>query len=142
MTIGTFLGELVKSLFKRPVTERYPFDRKPTPERLRGKLYYDPNKCAGCQLCVRDCPSQAIELVTIDKENKRFVMIYHMNRCTFCDQCVQSCRFDCLDLSSEEWELASLDEQPLTVYYGKEEDIRFLLEKEADAGTGENPCES
>lgn len=139
MTIGAMLGDIVKSLFKKPATERYPFERKPGPERLRGKLIWDPEKCSGCQLCVKDCPANALELITVDKANKRFVMRYHMDRCTFCDQCVISCRFNCLELSSEEWELAALGQKELVVEYGREEDIQFLLDKAAQPDAGE-PC--
>ncbi len=135
MKIGSMLGDIVSSLFKKPVTEKYPFERYPAPESLRGKLHWDPEKCTGCQLCVRDCPSDAIELITLDKVNKRFVMRYDIDRCTFCNQCVMSCRFNCLDLSDEEWELASLTKEPFTVYYGKDEDVQFLLERASQSGS-------
>ena len=131
MKIGAMLGDIATSLFKKPVTENYPFQKKAAPENLRGKLTYDPAKCSGCMLCIKDCPANAIELITIDKAAKRFVMKYHMDKCTFCDQCVVNCRFKCLDLSAEDWELASLTQEPLTVYYGRDEDIQFLLEKAA-----------
>lgn len=127
MKIGAMLGDIFRSLFKQPVTERYPFEKKPAPERLRGQLAWNPEKCTGCQLCVKDCPSDAIELITIDKVNKRFVMRYHIDRCTYCSQCVENCRFKCLDMSSEEWELASVKKEPFTVYYGKDEDIEAFL---------------
>lgn len=142
MKIGAMLGNIVTSLFKEPVTEKYPFERKPSPENLRGKLSWDPTKCTGCMLCIKDCPANAIELITIDKANKRFVMKYHMDRCTFCDQCVVNCRSKCLNLSSEDWELASLTQEPLTIYYGRDEDIQFLLEKAAQPDAEpETPCE-
>ena len=131
MTIGAMLGDILESLFKKPVTERYPFERKPTPERLRGKLYWEPEKCSGCQLCVKDCPADAIELIVLDKVAKRFVMRYNPDRCTFCGQCVENCRFDCLGLSSEEWELAALNRDAFEVFYGKEEDIETLLAQTA-----------
>ena len=83
-------------------------------------------------LCVKDCPSDAIELITIDKVAKKFVMRYHADRCTYCAQCVLSCRFKCLEMSSEDWELASANKQPFEVYYGREEDVAFLLEKRPD----------
>ncbi len=120
MKIGAMLGDVGRSLFKRPVTEKYPFERKPTPERLRGKLHYDASKCTGCQMCVRDCPSKAIEIIVLDKAKKRYAMKYSVDRCIFCGQCVQSCRFGCLDLSSEDWELASGVKEPFTVHYGME----------------------
>lgn len=141
MKIGSMLSDIVTSLFKKPVTEMYPFEKKPNPEGLRGKLVWDASKCTGCALCVKDCPANAIELITIDKASKRFVMKYHMDRCTFCNQCVVNCRFKCLALSNEEWELAPLSHEPLTVYYGRDEDVRFLLEKSAQPGAeSEVPC--
>ncbi|MCE1252926.1 MAG: 4Fe-4S binding protein [Anaerolineae bacterium] len=141
MKLMSMLGDVVGSLFKKPFTEQYPFEKKPAPESLRGKLTWDASKCSGCMLCVKDCPANAIELITIDKANKRFVMKYHMDRCTFCDQCVVNCRLKCLDLSNEQWELAALSHEPLTVYYGRDEDIQFLLEKSARPGAeAEAPC--
>jgi formate hydrogenlyase subunit 6/NADH:ubiquinone oxidoreductase subunit I len=123
------LGDVIRSLFKRPATELYPVERNPVPEHFRGKLHYNPDKCTGCQLCIKDCPANAIELLVVDKVNKRFVMRYHLDRCTFCDQCVINCRFKCINLSNEEWELAALTHKPFTVYYGKDEDIHFLLDQ-------------
>lgn len=131
MKIGVMLPDLVNSLFKEPVTERYPFERRSTPARLRGKLEWDPSKCTGCQLCVKDCPSEAIELVVIDKASKRFTMRYQVDRCTYCGQCVENCRFNCLSMSSEEWELAALSKDPFEMMYGRDEDVRLVLEKEA-----------
>ncbi|NMC80494.1 MAG: 4Fe-4S binding protein [Chloroflexi bacterium] len=140
MKIGAMLSDVLGSLFKKPATENYPFERKPAPERLRGQLFWDPSKCTGCQLCIKDCPANAIELVVLDKVNKRFVMRYHMDRCTYCAQCVQSCRFNCLSMSNEEWELASLNKEPFVVYYGRDEDVEFLLAKAAQADA-EVPCQ-
>jgi formate hydrogenlyase subunit 6/NADH:ubiquinone oxidoreductase subunit I len=136
MSIAAMFGDVVRSLFSRPVTELYPFVKKPAPETLRGKLYWEPNKCTGCQLCVKDCPADALELIVLDRVNKRFVMKYHLDRCTFCSQCVQSCRFGCLDLSNTEWELAALRKEPFTMYYGKEEDIKAHLAKPARISAG------
>jgi formate hydrogenlyase subunit 6/NADH:ubiquinone oxidoreductase subunit I len=131
MKLGTMFSDVFSSMFKRRVTEKYPFVRRDAPDSFHGKLVWDPEKCSGCQLCLKDCPSNAIELLVIDKAAKRFVMRYHMDRCTFCDQCVQSCRFNCINLSPEQWELAALTKEPFTIYYGKDEDIEFLLEKAA-----------
>lgn len=139
MPIGSMLKDIVKSLFKKPVTEQYPFEKLAPPDNLRGKLVWNPEKCSGCQLCVKDCPSNALELITIDKVNKKFVMRYNLDKCTYCAQCVVSCRFNCLEMSDEQWELASTGKEAFEVYYGKDEDIQFLLEKAA-LGEPEEPC--
>jgi formate hydrogenlyase subunit 6/NADH:ubiquinone oxidoreductase subunit I len=125
MNIGMFT-DLLRSTFRRPVTERYPLERRPTPARFRGLLHWDPEGCTGCALCVKDCPAEAIELITIDKASKRFVLRFHVDRCTFCGQCAYSCRFNCLELSSEEWELASLERRLFTIDYGNPDDIDSL----------------
>ncbi len=134
MKIGSMLSDVLSAFFKKPVTQPYPFERKPAPVGFRGKLIYDPEKCSGCQLCIKDCPSNAIELITIDKANKRFIMRYHEDRCTFCAQCVINCRFKCLSMSDEQWEMAALTKAPFEVYYGREEDVQgFLTHLHQDA---------
>ena len=130
------LSDVLRSLFRRPVTEQYPFEQRQPPTQLRGQLYYDPTKCTGCCLCQKDCPANALQLITLDRKAKQFVLQYHIDRCTYCAQCVQSCRFECLGMSAEAWELAATDKEVFTVHYGNEEDVsRFLAdETEADAG--------
>jgi formate hydrogenlyase subunit 6/NADH:ubiquinone oxidoreductase subunit I len=133
MKIGAMLGDVFRSLFRRPVTRQYPFERKAAPQRLRGKLHWDPEKCTGCLLCVKDCPAQAIEVFMVDKANKRFVMRYHLDRCTYCAQCVISCRPGALVMSNDEWELAATTKEPFTVYYGDEADVERLMAELAEA---------
>ncbi len=115
------LSDITGSLFKRPVTERYPFERKPAPVRLRGKLHYDASKCTNCRMCVRDCPSNAIDIIVIDKAAKRYAMDYNVDRCVFCSQCVFSCRFGALSMACDDWELASCTKDPFAVHYGADE---------------------
>ncbi len=78
---------------------------------------------------MKDCPANALEMVVNDKKEKRFVFRYHADRCTYCAQCVQSCRFSCLGMSHEQWELASVNKEPFTVYYGSEADVESFLAK-------------
>ena len=139
MKFATMLKDVLRSFTQRPVTEKYPFEKTPAPDRLRGKLVWNPEKCSGCCLCSKDCPSNAIELITIDKKAKRFVMRYHEDRCTYCVQCVQNCRFECLGMSNTDWELAALTKAPFDVYYGKDDDVKAVLAKLAAAKTGELP---
>ncbi|MBN1146320.1 MAG: 4Fe-4S binding protein [Anaerolineales bacterium] len=134
MKIGSMMNDVMASLFKQPVTERYPFERSETPERLRGHLRWDRENCTGCGLCVMECPAQAIEMIVLDKKAKRYVLRYHVDRCTFCAQCVHTCNRNCLSMSSDAWELAALGREPFTVYYGEPEDIDCVL-------AGSNPAD-
>lgn len=134
MKIGAMLGEVFGSLFRRPATRQYPFERKAAPDRLRGKLHWNPEKCTGCLLCVKDCPAEAIEITMVDKANKRFVMRYHLDRCAFCSQCVISCRQGALEMSSTEWELAASNKDAFSICYGEEANDQ-RLGKSADADT-------
>lgn len=127
MTIGTLLRDIVHALWQRPATRQYPSERAEPSPRLRGALQWDPSRCTGCAMCTRDCPANAIELITLDKANKRFVLRYHLDRCTFCAQCVETCRFGCLNMASDRWELAALSKEPFVLYYGEETDVNAVL---------------
>jgi formate hydrogenlyase subunit 6/NADH:ubiquinone oxidoreductase subunit I len=128
MKLAAMLNDVVLSLFKKPVTELYPFEKTDPPERFRGRLFFDPSACTGCALCVKDCPANAIELVTLDRAAKRFVLKYQTDRCIYCGQCVVGCRFKCIRMSNVDWELASLKKEDFTVYYGKDNDITEVVE--------------
>lgn len=117
------LNDLVQSAFKRPITECYPIERRPAVESFRGMLTWNPEACTGCGLCVKDCPADAIELITIDKAARRFVLRFHVDRCTFCGQCAYNCRFECIKLENMGWELAELNRDGFTVYFGRPEDV-------------------
>ena len=133
MKFPTMLGDVMQSLVRKPITERYPFERKEAPENLRGRVEYDATKCTGCTLCVKDCPSKALDLIVVDKASKRFVMRYHLDRCTYCAQCVETCRFGSLSMSDTQWELAALTKEPFAILMGKKEDVAAALERDAAA---------
>jgi len=131
MKFGSMLKDILTSFFSKPITEKYPFERPEIADRFRGKLHFDPAKCTGCNLCSKDCPAKALEIIIIDRAAKRFVARYNVDKCIYCAQCIQSCRFKCISLPKEDWELASLNKEPFLVQYGKEEDIAALLERNA-----------
>jgi formate hydrogenlyase subunit 6/NADH:ubiquinone oxidoreductase subunit I len=105
-------------MFKKPVTNKFPAKYTPssttkfmenvsngtakmnppivTPDNFRGKICYDKEKCIGCKLCLKVCPSEAIEFKEPEKKIKIFLA-----RCTFCSQCNDICPVSCLRMSNE-----------------------------------------
>jgi len=110
--------ELIKQLFKRAFTNKFPAKHipknvtgylekvkkgktkinppVPVPEGYRGRIAYDKKKCIGCQMCTKVCPANA--LVFDPKEKK---VRYHLFRCTFCGECVEICPVKCLTFTDE-----------------------------------------
>jgi formate hydrogenlyase subunit 6/NADH:ubiquinone oxidoreductase subunit I len=127
MKIGTMLTDVISAFLSKPITQKYPSQCTLAPEKLRGRLFWEHYRCSGCGLCVKDCPADALEVITIDRANKRFVMVYHLDKCTYCAQCVVNCRFKCLEMSATDWELAGLKKKDFTKYYGDEGDVDVYL---------------
>ena len=114
----SMLPQVFAQMFKKPWTNKFPVKYAPrnttklleevgagrvqiippveTPEGFRGKIQYDKDKCTGCKLCIRVCPSGAIEF----KEKEKKIKIY-IARCTFCSQCNDVCPVNCLSMSNE-----------------------------------------
>lgn len=114
----TMVPRLLVQMFKKPFTNKYPVKYTPsstttlfedvqkgkttivapveTPQRFRGKIVYDRATCIGCQMCLKVCPSEAIEFKTEEKKIKIYVA-----RCTFCSQCNDVCPVNCLGMSNE-----------------------------------------
>jgi formate hydrogenlyase subunit 6 len=124
---GTMFPDISKSLFRKPVTQRYPSVTTETPERLRGRLEWDPQSCTGCGLCAMDCPAFALEMTVLDRKARRYVMTYHLDRCAFCGQCLVSCKQNSLSMAGNPWELAALTRESFLVRFGDTSDIEQFL---------------
>jgi len=86
------LKELVRNLFKKPMTIRFPDESKVIPENYRGEQDFDKSRCKGCGLCANMCPNKAIEMIDI-KENgtmKKYPKI-DLGKCCFCGLCQDIC---------------------------------------------------
>ena len=111
---GKMMSQVLRSIFKRPATTRYPFVKSGMPEKFRGKLKFYPERCIGCKLCMKDCPSNAITIKKIGE--KQFECEIDLGKCIYCAQCVDSCMKKALE-STREFELASLDREKLKVTF-------------------------
>jgi len=114
----SMFGELFRQLFKTPATNKFPVKYAPAdtvealtavhqgsiqivppvelPERFRGKIEYDKEKCIGCKLCVNICPAKAIEFLPEEKKIK-----IKVSRCCFCSLCNDVCPTNCLTMGKE-----------------------------------------
>lgn len=111
---GKMLRELLRSLIKKVATIKYPAGDRAMPQGFRGKLKFDAAKCIGCKLCMRDCPSGAIEIVKTGE--KEFEAHINLARCIYCGQCVDSCMKKALEITPE-YELAELDSAKLKIIF-------------------------
>ena len=114
----SMLPQVLTQLFKKPFTNKFPAKYIPssvtnffkdveegkkemippveTPPGFRGKIKYDRESCIGCKLCIRVCPTEAIEFKPEDKK----IRIY-LSRCCFCSQCNDICPKNCLTMGDE-----------------------------------------
>lgn len=111
---GMMLSEALKQLARRPATVRYPATKARVPPRFRGKMVFHAERCVGCRLCVKDCPSEAIAINKL--EDGSFEAVFELDRCVFCGQCAASCNKDALE-ASPDFELATADKAELRVRF-------------------------
>lgn len=109
---GKMLKQVLDSIFIKPATTKYPLQKKEMPDKFRGKLKFYPERCIGCKLCMRDCPSNAINIKKVG--DKQFVAEIDLGKCIYCAQCVDSCLKKALE-TTKEFELAALDRDRLKV---------------------------
>jgi len=108
------IKEVLNHVFRKPATVKYPLVKPEMVSRFRGKLDFDAVTCIGCKICMRDCPSNAIEIKKIG--DKRFQCEIDLSKCIYCAQCVDSCPKKTLE-ATRDYELASLNRGKLKVIF-------------------------
>jgi formate hydrogenlyase subunit 6/NADH:ubiquinone oxidoreductase subunit I len=94
-------SEVIKNLFKKPITINYPKEKVNLSQNFRGMLYVEKEKCISCGLCKMVCPTNAVTLALKIKEIKGDGIIYKktvhdiksidMGKCVSCGLCVDIC---------------------------------------------------
>ncbi len=120
-SVGVMLRELLSHLFAKPATVLYPLQRLEPPERFRGRLIWNTDLCIRCNMCVRDCPCDVLDLVeredgAVDDKGKPLKdLVAIMDRCIFCGQCSWVCPKDAIRFERV-YELAQGDRTSLKMY--------------------------
>ena len=125
---AAMLSELVKNFFHKPDTVKYPFVKLTPPPEFRGRMVWKAEDCIGCQACVRDCPTNVIDIIKAAPDVKKFNITYRMYLCIFCGQCVETCPVHCIHWTSA-FELAADKRQ--TIQYECSAEAIELARKQA-----------
>jgi formate hydrogenlyase subunit 6/NADH:ubiquinone oxidoreductase subunit I len=104
-------------LFHKPATLLYPYEKATMPKGFRGRLIFYPERCVFCKLCMKDCPSEAIQINKLGE--KQYQAIVNLGRCLFCGQCTLSCNKDALEMSTN-YELATTQAGAMSIDIGRD----------------------
>jgi formate hydrogenlyase subunit 6/NADH:ubiquinone oxidoreductase subunit I len=125
------LVEVLKNLFAEKATCNYPFEKAVVDARFRGRIAFEADKCIGCKMCIRACPSKAIDIILSAEQpipapavegaapvpaKKKFDCIMSLDHCIYCSQCVDVCPKKAL-ISTQDFELAHTDRKTLVLHY-------------------------
>ncbi|MDI6826173.1 MAG: 4Fe-4S binding protein [Candidatus Aenigmarchaeota archaeon] len=91
------LPEVIKNLFRKPFTHKYPYQPIVLPHGFRGDFSWDREKCVFCEECERICPVGAIRVDRGDV--KKFEV--DMGKCIFCAECEKACPKDAIRLEEK-----------------------------------------
>jgi len=121
------LGITGKHLGRHAITIQYPEERWTMPERSRGMVVLLSDKetgqlnCTACELCMRACPTGAIQMESHrDEKKKKHLDEFYVDVgiCCLCGLCEESCNFCAIKLCTK-YEYSVLDKDTLHWDKGK-----------------------
>lgn len=86
---------LLKTVLSRLISPLTQTIHTPAPSGYRGRIEYDRDKCIGCGLCARACPSTTIK-ITPDRKIR-----LDLTECCYCGSCEEVCPVKCIKLTNE-----------------------------------------
>ena len=95
MALFCMAKTVLKSLFKKSATVKYPFAPQQYHKNTRGKISNDISRCIFCGLCQRKCPTFAI---SVSKDEKKWAI--SRLHCMTCGYCVEVCPKKCLAMEN------------------------------------------
>jgi formate hydrogenlyase subunit 6/NADH:ubiquinone oxidoreductase subunit I len=109
------LAEVVKRIFSRPSTRKYPKERRSVPKGFRGRIDWNRDTCIFCMSCAINCPANAI---AIDKEKKTWTV--DIGKCIFCGRCHDVCPTKPKSVyNTERFELSDYGKEKFTLKFEK-----------------------
>jgi ferredoxin len=106
-----FIKILASNIIKGPATEAFPLAPAHTPDRYRGRIVLDPEKCVGCGVCVHVCPADAIRIAQVDGPDGKIGYTYSVwhNSCCQCGSCAHFCPTGAVR-NTNDWHTSHLQE--------------------------------
>jgi NADH-quinone oxidoreductase subunit I len=102
-------GLTLRHLFRKPITEFYPEEKRVLPERSRARIVLtrDPDgeeRCVACYLCSAACPVSCISMQSAEQTNgRRYAAWFRINfgRCIYCGLCEEACPTSAIQLTPD-----------------------------------------
>lgn len=113
------LTETILNIFKKPDTQQFPKEKTKPPKKIRGKHIFHQEKCIGCLLCEKSCPTNAIKMHVVSGEKGKNHFEIDFGKCIFCGLCVERCPTAALEFS-DEYLMATKKRSNLIVKYPKD----------------------
>lgn len=105
------IKSVLSTLFREPMTLKFPDESLKPVKNYRGKHLLHPERCIDCGLCVKICPNEAIEIVDFDGGRAPQI---HLGKCCFCGLCEEKCPTKAITMTPEA--MISITDKSSAVY--------------------------